>query len=82
MKLHEIIRVIPKQDLILRITFGCGEERLFDAKPYLRGDLFSPLRDEHLFRQAGVSREPRGVAWPNGATLCADMLYMNSVAVA
>jgi hypothetical protein len=76
--MHRIIRVAPKPGFVLQLTFDRGEIRLFDLRPYLRGALFLPLRDEELFRKVQVSDKIRGLSWPNGADLCADMLYMES----
>jgi hypothetical protein len=76
--MHHILAVEPQEDFLLRLTFQDGEERVFDLKPYLRGALFRPLTDEALFKQVRPSKRPRGVVWPNGADLCADMLYLNS----
>ncbi len=76
--MHRIIAVEPREDFLLHLIFEEGEERLFDLKPYLMGSLFTPLRDETLFRKVQVSRKPRGLIWPNGADLCADMLYLSS----
>jgi hypothetical protein len=76
--MHHILSVMPTSNYTLQIVFDENEERLFDLKPYLRGSLFEPLQDEELFKQVRVSKRPRGLVWPNGADLCADMLYMNS----
>lgn len=77
--MHRIIAVVPQGDFLLHLTFDEGEERLFDMKPYLKGSLFAPLNNEDLFRKVRVSSRPRGLKWPNGADLCADMLYLNSL---
>jgi len=76
--LHQIVDVTPLEDFLLEITFDQGEIRLFDLKPYLKGSLFAPLRDKKLFQKVSASEEIRGLTWPNGADLCADMLYLNS----
>ncbi len=76
--MHHIVSVVPTDDYMLELTFDGNEERLFDLKPYLRGSLFRPLTNEQLFKKVEVSEQPRGLIWPNGADLCADMLYMNS----
>ena len=76
--MHHIFSVIPKRNYILQLTFDGNEQRLFDLKPYLTGSLFEPLKNEELFRRVEVSKRPRGLVWPNGADLCADMLYINS----
>jgi hypothetical protein len=77
--MRHILSVVPKDDYVLQLTFDGNEERLFDLKPYLKGALFVPLKDEELFRKVKVSKKPRGLVWPNGADLCSDMLYMNSL---
>jgi hypothetical protein len=76
--MRHILSVKPKEDYILHLTFDGNEERLFDLKPYFKGSLFVPLKNEELFKKVRVSQKPRGLIWPNGADLCADMLYMNS----
>ncbi len=76
--MHHILSVMPKDNFTLELTFDGNEQRLFDLKPYLRGSLFVPLKNEELFKQVEISTRPRGLIWPNGADLCADMLYMNS----
>lgn len=76
--MHVITNVAPREDFLLEITFDNGEVRTFDIGPYLKGSLFSPLRDQKLFAEVRVSEEIRGLSWPNGADLCADMLYLNS----
>lgn len=78
MVLHQIIDVIPLEDFRLEITFDDGEVRVFDLKPYLSGSLFTPLQNIELFKKVKIGEEIRGLTWPNGADLCADMLYMNS----
>jgi hypothetical protein len=76
--MRRVLSVTPRSNYVLQIIFDGNEERLFDLRPYLRGSLFEPLQDEELFKQVEVSARPRGLVWPNGADLCADMLYMNS----
>ncbi len=76
--MHHILGVIPGEDYVLQLFFEENEAWLFDLKPYLRGSLFLPLQDVELFKKVEVSERPRGLIWPNGADLCADMLYMNS----
>ncbi len=74
--MRHILSVIPKDNYTLQLTFDGDEERIFDLKPYLRGSLFVPLRNEELFKKVELSKKPSGLIRPNGADLCADMLYM------
>ncbi|MEW6530574.1 MAG: DUF2442 domain-containing protein [Thermodesulfobacteriota bacterium] len=76
--MRQIKKVVPRRNFFLVLEFDNGEVRLFDVKPYLRGTLFEPLKDEGLFRQVEVEKDFGGLVWPNGADLCADMVYMHA----
>ena len=68
--------VYPQRDYMLRIVFDNGEVRVFDVKPYIRGEWYGQLADEAYFRAA----KPDGftVVWPDGQDLCPDELYQLS----
>ncbi len=68
--------VYPQRDYMLRIVFDNGGVRVFDVKPYIRGEWYSQLADEAYFRAA----KPDGftVVWPDGQDLCPDELYQLS----
>lgn len=73
------VEVKPTTDYFLRVSFDNGECRLFDVKPYIKGDWFGELRDKKVFdavRIAGLS-----VEWPDGQDICPDCLYEQSVPV-
>ena len=74
------IEVLPLDDYKLKLRFDNGEERLFDVKPYLRGEWFSELLDPEVF--AAVRIEGLSVAWPDGQDIAPDCLYVNAVPVA
>ncbi len=74
------VDVKPLADYMLEVTFNNGETRLFDVKPYIRGEWFSELSDETVFRQVKV--EGLSVAWPDGQDIAPDCLYANAVAKA
>ena len=64
-------------DYQLEITFDNGEVKEFDVKPYFKFKQFDELREEEKFKMvriAGLSIE-----WPNGADICPDELYNNSI---
>ena len=57
----------------LRLTLTDGTVIERDVSPLLRGPIFEPVRrDPAVFRS--VKAEGGGVAWPNGADLCPDVL--------
>ncbi|MBF0154323.1 MAG: DUF2442 domain-containing protein [Magnetococcales bacterium] len=73
MTLLRIQKAIPLAGCHLRLFLTDGTEIERDVGPLLRGPLFDPLRnDPALF--ATVRAEGGGVAWPNGADLCPDVL--------
>ncbi len=71
------VKVIPQPDYCLLVTFGNGEERVFDVKPYFDFKPFHELKIPALFntvKPAGLSIE-----WLHGQDICPDELYYNSV---
>jgi hypothetical protein len=64
-------------DFKLLILFENGERRLFDVSPYLDRGVFRELRDPALFKSARISFD--SVEWANGADLCPEVLYAESV---
>ena len=69
------VRAMP--DFQLLITFENGEQRFFDVQPYLDEGVFRELRDIPLFNSVRVNFDT--VEWPNGADLCPETLYTDSV---
>lgn len=63
----------------LEITFDNNEKRKFDVKPYFKFKQFKKLKDNNIFETvkiAGLSIE-----WENGADICPDELYNNSIKI-
>lgn len=69
------------QGYVLRVTFSDGLTREMDLEPELWGEMFEPLRDPALFRQARIGPESGTVEWPNGADLAPEFLYEAGVVV-
>jgi hypothetical protein len=59
---------------MIDVTFSDGFNRLVNVEPLLYGEVFEPLRDVSLFRQATVDAELGTVVWPNGADLSPEFL--------
>jgi len=72
--------VRPMQDYILRLTFDDGTVRDFDVKPYLNKGIFRALRESSVFNS--VRPYLGSIQWQNGADLCPDMLYEESMPAA
>ena len=63
----------------LEILFDNNEKRKFDVKPYFKFKKFQELKDKNIFDKvkiAGLSIE-----WENGADICPDELYNNSIKI-
>ena len=71
------VEVKPLPDYQLLVGFDNGEKRIFDVKPYLRGEWFSELLDPEVFNAVRV--EGLSVAWPDGQDIAPDCLYVNAV---
>ncbi|MBI4558183.1 MAG: DUF2442 domain-containing protein [Candidatus Hydrogenedentes bacterium] len=70
--------VEPLPGFKLLITFENGEQRVFNVKPYMERGIFRELKDTALFNSARMSFDT--VEWANGADLCPETLYAESVA--
>jgi hypothetical protein len=71
--------VKPLPDFRLLITFDNGERRIFNVEPYLDKGVFRELRNESLFKSVHVNFD--AVEWANGADLCPEIVYAESVPV-
>ena len=71
------IEVEPLPDYKLKVGYDNGEERIFDVKPYIKGEWFSELLDLDVFNAVKV--EGLSVAWPDGQDIAPDCLYLNAV---
>ena len=68
--------VEPLEGYGLRVTFTNDEQRDIDVTRYISsGGIFAPVHDDpELFRQVRVAFGT--VAWPNGADIDPDVLYL------
>ena len=73
------IEVEPMPDYKIKVGFDNGEKRLFDVKPYIRGEWFSELLDLEVFNAVRV--DGLSVAWPEGQDIAPDCPYVNGVAI-
>ena len=73
-------QVRPLENYQLELTFESGEQRIFDARPYLQKGVFVRLQDRAAFRAARVVAG--SVEWPGELDLSYDTLYLESRPVA
>ena len=64
----------------IRVEFNDGSESVIDFRPWLRGPVFEPLKDEAYFRRFFL--DGGTVAWPNGADIAPETLYSAAGGVA
>ena len=74
--MEKVIFVSPLDNSMLKVKFNTGEERLFDASPYLKKGIFQQLQDEKNFRQAYVALDT--VCWPGGLDIAPETIYDRS----
>lgn len=68
--------VEPLEPFTVRIVFTNDERRDIDLTPYIqRGPIFAPIRDDPAYFRS-VRVEGGTVAWPNGADIDPDVLYL------
>jgi hypothetical protein len=73
--IHRVVRFDPLGSYTLRVHFEDGTEQTIDFEPVLEGEIFAPLRDPELFRQARIDPEVQTLVWPNGADFDSATLY-------
>jgi hypothetical protein len=65
--IHSVKTVAVVAPYTLRVGFADDTTQTINLEPVLRGELYGPLRDDHLFRQVRIDPEAHTVVWPNGA---------------
>jgi hypothetical protein len=71
--------VRPLKNFKLLVFFENGEQRIFDMKPYLDKGIFAELKNRAIFNSVRISFDT--VEWPNGADICPETVYHESVSV-
>ena len=73
------VDVKPLEGYKLFVVFDNGEQKIYDAKPLIRGDWFGQLEDIKVFNTVHVAG--LSVEWAGGQDVCPDDLYYSSVSV-
>ncbi len=70
--------VKPLADMMMILTFGNGEKRIYDATPLLNMPAFKPLADDAIFRSAKVAHGV--VTWMDGdIDIAPEVMYKDSL---
>ena len=64
---------------ILTMFYGIIISMYYLDAPYVGIGVFAPLSDESFFRRVKVFLG--SIQWPNGADLCPDTLYLDSISI-
>jgi hypothetical protein len=75
-----VIAVTPSEDYTLTLRFSNGEERVFNASPYLDIGVFTELRDINYFQQVRIAFGT--VQWPHEQDFAPETLYAESRSLA
>ncbi len=59
----------------LEVAFNDGKIKEVNLASELHGEVFEPLEDIELFKQAAVNEETNTIEWPNGADFAPEFLY-------
>ncbi|MDL2264218.1 DUF2442 domain-containing protein [Synergistaceae bacterium OttesenSCG-928-I11] len=71
--------VVPSTDYTMLVTFANGEKRLYDARPLLEKDIYSPLKNAALFMSAKVDGD--SIVWNDELDIAPEHLYECSVPI-
>lgn len=74
----KLVRVEPREDYALAVTFENGERRVFSLAPYLDLPVFRPLRDPARFREVAL-QGAWAVEWPGEVDIHRDTLYLEGL---
>jgi len=76
---NKIIAVKPLDNYMLQVKFEGKGTRLFDMKPYIKGEFFGQLKDKDYFNSVYLT--DISIEWANGQDMCPDVIYNNSIRV-
>jgi len=63
----------------LEILFETGEKKIFDVKPYIKGDWYGKLADETYFRSVRLHPNGIDIQWPDEQDIAPHNLYEDSL---
>lgn len=72
-----VIEMKAIEDYKIIIVFKDSSVKIFDMKPYLEKGSFKELKDEEIFKSAGINLDT--IQWSNGVDIDPELLYENSV---
>lgn len=77
MNYPNVVSVKPIEDYNIIVTFSNGEVKLFDVKPYIKGEWFGKLKNIELFKTVRPCGD--SVEWADGQDIAPHELYELSI---
>jgi len=74
--------VKPLKDKCLLVAFRNGVKKVYDCKPLLEDEIFSPLTDDTLFRCVKTDQGGYGISWNDEIDLSESELWLCGVPLA
>lgn len=71
--------VKPLRDKCLLVVFSNGVRKVYDCKPLLENEIFSPLTDDVLFRCVKADHGGYGISWNDEIDLSESELWLHGV---
>ena len=71
----EAVTPLPNKKLLVR--FVGGEDKVYDCRPLVDQEPFSPLTNESFFRQVKVDVGGYGISWTDSIDLSESELWLN-----
>ncbi len=68
----DVKTVLPLPDYRLYVEIENGRTGIFDMRPYLDRGMFRELKNEHYFKQVGITFG--SVTWPNNQDIAPETL--------
>jgi hypothetical protein len=72
---HFVKDVKYVSDYKLLLTFNDEITKIIDLKPYLKGNIFEPLKNIDYFKTVKINSDIDTIVWENGADISPDFLY-------
>ncbi len=77
----KLTKVIPLEQLKLKLFYENGEEKIFDVAPYTTGDWYGMLKQTAYFHTVRLLPGGVGIEWQEGQDISPHELYDDSISV-
>ena len=79
---NKIVKVDPKENLIIIVKFENGIIKKYDIKKILeKFEIFKELNDKTLFENVKVDPGGHGISWNEKIDLSADEIWENGIEI-